>query len=300
MARRTVTVWLSGGLGNQLFQYATARRLALTSGAALVLDHASGFASDWYQAKFSLHAFAVAGRLVQRPAYATRIGRAKRRLARAINDRLPLGLRSYVHESAVSTPRDLLELRPHRDVYLEGGWMYETYFADIREQLLEELDVPGPHDAMNLEVAARIRDTTSAAVHIRRLRGQPNLSSSAPLPDDPSRHVSIDYYRRAIEHLVTRAGVDHLFVFADYPAWAREHLRPPVPMTIVDHNGIDRDYEDFWLMRQCKHFVLANSTFGWWAAWLGREPTKQVVVSAHYVTPERGLVSVPSRWTQLE
>jgi Glycosyl transferase family 11 len=299
MTRPTVTVRLSGGLGNQLFQYAAARRLAIASNAELVLDDASGFEGDWYQAKFSLHAFAVAGRRVDRPAYRGRAGRLRRRAAIAVSERMPVWWRRYIRELDLEAPRELLELKLDHDVYLEGGWMYDIYFADIREQLLVELDVPGPHDDVNRAMASRIQGTNSGAIHIRRLRGRPNVASSTPLPDDPTHHLSTDYYREAIRRLVEDHGVEHFFAFADYPEWAKEHLEAPVPITVVDHNGMDRDYEDFWLMKQCNHFVLANSTFGWWAAWLGQHPEKRVMVADAYVTPTRGLVWVPNQWERL-
>jgi hypothetical protein len=297
--KRTVTVWLSGGLGNQLYQYAAARRLALRNQADLVLDARSGFAGDPYRARFVLDRFSVAGAPSAQAPYASRTGRVRRRIRAATHRWLPLALRSYVAEADLRVPADLLHLRLWRDVYLDGSWMDEVYFRDIRSDLLQELDVRGPHGALNDELAARIQDTMSVAVHVRRLRGRPNTGPSEPLPDDPDRHLSRDYYHVAVKRLIEMAGVDHSFVFADYPAWAEEHLRLPIATTFVTHNGNDRDYEDFWLMRQCKHFVIANSTFSWWAAWLGQTSNKQVVVPAGYVDPMRGLHSVPDHWIRI-
>jgi hypothetical protein len=88
----------------------------------------------------------------------------------------------------------------------------------------------------------------------------------------------------------------HFFVFADYPEWAKENIRAPYPLEFVTHNGPDRDYEDFWLMCQCRHFVVANSTFSWWPAWLASNPDKVVVAPRASIGPDEVLKSAPDAW----
>ena len=83
-------------------------------------------------------------------------------------------------------------------------------------------------------------------------------------------------------------------MFSDFPQWARENITGDIPITYITHNGPDKDYEDLWLMRQCRHFVIANSTFSWWAAWLGENPQK--IVTAPQAAIGRMLKSVPSSW----
>lgn len=296
---RTVTVGLSGGLGNQLFQYATARALALRNAAQLRLDTESGYVRDWYQARFVLDKFEILPALPRVSPYASTLGAARRRAVRALNGRVPMSLRSHIFEPDVRDPTDLLRLRLRRDVYLEGYWADERYFRDIRALLLREFNVHGPLGAVNDRLAACIRGSRSVAVHVLRLRGQPNRDTSVPLVGRDDQQVPVEYYHRAVARLASARDVDRVFVFADYPDWARENLSFSLPTTFVGENGMGRDYCDFWLMRQCNHFVIANSTFSWWAAWLGECEEKAVVVPAQYLDRRRGLASAPANWWRM-
>jgi hypothetical protein len=298
--RVTVTAGLSGGLGNQLFQYAAARRLAHVNGASLLLDDRSGFECDPYHARYALDAFRIVGqRLGGRAPYRSRIGRIKRRVDTAWQQALPVRRRRYLREDQLHTPRELLELELAHRVYLDGGWQREEYFADIRDILRREFDLAHERDPRSNELARRMEECESVGLHIRRLRGRPNLPTSRPLPDDPKLHVSSSYYERATRYLIEKAGADHFFVFADYPEVVSEVLGDRLPFTVVAHNGMEKDYEDLWLMRQCKHFVIANSSFGWWAAWLGDHAHKRVVAPESHARRDHGLVSLPVAWVQL-
>ena len=73
----------------------------------------------------------------------------------------------------------------------------------------------------------------------------------------------------------------HYFLFSDKPDATRNRI--PLPeerMTLVHHNqGDEKAYADLWLMSQCQHFIIANSTFRWWGAWLSGYSGKTVIVT---------------------
>ena len=296
--RGRVTVQIAGGLGNQLFQYATARRLALQSGVPLELDHLSGFARDFYRRRYLLDRFAIRGeKIAPRAAYVSHRGRLRRALrARWSRDR-ELADRGYIREEDSRFVPGLLDLRVTRPVYLEGYWQYERYFRDIRDTLCEELAIHTAHDPDNLEYARKIASVEAVCLHVRRLHGVPDTKDAKPIADATwKHHIEPSYFQHAVERLAQRVANPHFFVFADYPDWAREHIRAPFPLEFVTHNGSDRDYEDFWLMGPCRHFIVANSTFSWWAAWLARDPDKVVIAPKASVGPDEVLKSTPEDW----
>jgi hypothetical protein len=130
---------------------------------------------------------------------------------------------------------------------------------------------------------------------VRRLHGVPNTADARPLATATHwEHVEVDYIPRAIDTIAQRVTRPHFFVFADYPDWAREHVHTSHPIEFVTHNGADRDYEDFRLMARCRHFIIANSTFSWWAAWLGTYPEKIVIAPKQAIGEALG--SVPGSW----
>ena len=297
--RGQVVVQIGGGLGNQLFQYAMGRRLALVNRVPLVLDAVSGFPRDFYKRRFVLDRFNIQCEYLDPgKSYVTRVGRLRRRWHRWLNHGRPLTRRGYVQErDAKVFEAGLLTLPVTRRIYFDGFWQHEEYFRDVAGQIHQDLQLRVAHDPVNGELGRRIGSVEAVCVHVRRLHGVPNTTQAAPRAESDHLHVAPDYYQRALDYVLQRVRQPRVFVFADYPDWARENLRAPVPLEFVTHNGPDKDYEDFWLMTQCRHFVIANSTFSWWAAWLGEHAGKVVV--APRAALGKLLQSIPPEWVAL-
>ena len=112
----------------------------------------------------------------------------------------------------------------------------------------------------------------------------------------------MDYYRDAMNLVAERCIRPNYFVFSDDPDWARAHLRDNVhPTTFVTHNDTGMAHEDLMLMRQCRHNIIANSTFSWWGAWLNDNPQKIVVSPRRWFKNSRGQENdlLPSEWIRL-
>ena len=93
----------------------------------------------------------------------------------------------------------------------------------------------------------------------------------------------------------------HFFFFSDDPTWVAAHLRLDGPSTYVGHNDASRNYEDLRLMSLCRHNIIANSSFSWWAAWLNANPDKIVTAPIQWVaTPGINTADViPASWIRL-
>lgn len=134
-------------------------------------------------------------------------------------------------------------------------------------------------DRRNIDMAARIAETPSVALHVRR--GDYLTVGAHGLCDQA-------YYTAALAKILEH--LDHtptVFVFSDDPDWARANLPLPCPKVVIDFNGPDRDYEDMRLMSLCRHNIIANSSFSWWAAWLNASATKQVAGPACWFSNPR-------------
>lgn len=262
---------LFGGLGNQLFIYAAARRLALVNNAELVLDDISGFTYDReYQRHYQLDHFNIPCRKATAVERFVPFSRLRRALKRKWNQRLPFEQRAYVVQEGIDYDPCLLNFKPQGTVYLEGYWQSENYFKDVEATIRQDLQIKPPTDAANLAMAEHLRSGTAVAVHVRFF----NEPHAAAINNAPG-----DYYTRAVEAMERLAPAAHYFIFSDQPEAARARIPlPDARVTLVAHNrGDENAYADLWLMTQCQHFIIANSTFSWWGAWLAGRAGKQVI-----------------------
>lgn len=287
-----------GGLGNQLFCYAAARRLALVNNAEqLVLDDVSGFLYDHvYQRHYQLDHFNIPCRKATAAERLEPLHRVRRYLKRRWNQRLLFAQRAYLVQEGIDFDPRLLQVKPHGTVYLEGYWQSEDYFKDVEAAIRQDLQIKPPTDATNQAMAAQIRGCIAVAVHVRFFdEAQAQGCNNAPG----------DYYSRAVEKMDSLAPGAHYFVFSDQPDAARARI--PLPderVTLVSHNRGDKHaYADMWLMTQCRHFIIANSTFSWWGAWLAELAGKQVIApNPRGMTSNSSWRSVgllPHQWIQL-
>lgn len=285
-----------GGIGNQLFIYAAARRLALVNNAQLVLDDVSGFVRDYvYQRHYQLDHFNIPCRKAAAAERLEPFSGLRRYLKRRRNARLPFDQRSYIQQAGRDFDPRLLQLKPRGDLYLEGYWQSENYFEDVKATIRQDLQIQPPTDAVNQAMANRIRCHTAVAVHMRFF-DEPQASGV--------NNALRDYYHRAIAEMERRVDNAHYYLFSDRP----EAARGCIPLqderiTLVLHNQGDKNaYADLWLMTQCQHFIIANSTFSWWGAWLAAHADTQVIAPG--IEGEMGRSwgfegLLPERWIKL-
>ena len=266
-----------GGLGNQLFIYATARAMALRTGAELTLDTRTGFKNDPYERTFALRHFNIRykeANVIER--FDFPLGQGIRHLIRRANQWLPFHRRSYLterkEENRFFTP-ELLSYRPASVTWTEGYWQSPRYFEDIRELLIQELTVQSQLSPETLRVARQIQSANSVCVHLRLSR---NVINGREITSN--KQLDWQHYIRCMDFLAQKTENPRFFCFSDNPDAAALVRSLPYDTILVAHNkGDNRAYEDFYLMSQCRHFILSNSTFGWWPAWLCQYPDSLVV-----------------------
>lgn len=260
----TCTVRISGGLGNQLFQYAAGRALSVRTGAALVLD--TSFYTKRRHRSLELTEFPISGTVQShRPTsrFMNFFGRLLGRSA-AVSQQ-------YTEKQFHYDPQ-FTQLKP--PILLEGYFQSWRYFESCTDLIRRELMVPVPQDSQYLEMGALLRDRQAISLHVRR----GDYVSSAKAREIYAT-CSMDYYRRAMEMI---PGREPVIVFSDDPDWARDHL-PKVRSLIFSPGGAAGSaLGDLWLMTQAWHHIIANSTFSWWGAWLSDE--------------SRGLTIAPDQW----
>ncbi|MDA2909707.1 alpha-1,2-fucosyltransferase [Nitrospiraceae bacterium AH_259_D15_M11_P09] len=288
-----VIVRLIGGLGNQLFQYATARRVAHINNAVLKLD-ISAFESYKLHA-YSLKYFNIREELAcpEEVAHFKGVG-LPGRIFRLAQSRLPYYRRSWVVERQMNFDPNILKLSGN--VYLDGYWQCEKYFKDIEPSVRQELTVKPSLDERSEAIAEKICRTQSVSLHIRRR----DYASDANTKEVHGT-CSLEYYYTAIGRL-EKAGIEpEVFIFSDDSLWARTNLKLKYPATFVTHNGAEKNYEDLRLMSLCSHHIIANSSFSWWGAWLCTNPRKIVFSPLKWFNKSERDTSdlIPDEWAKI-
>lgn len=175
---------------------------------------------------------------------------------------------------------------PRRHTYFKGYFQTEQYFLHCREQLCREFRLKTPLTPENARILEDIRSCCSISLHIRRTDYLSNPYLSPP---------PLEYYLRSMAEMEGRlraAGAPQeslrYFIFSDDIEWARQNLRPALPHVHVDINDGGTGYFDLELMRNCRHHIIANSTFSWWAAWLNEHAEKIVIAPRIWFNREEG------------
>ena len=296
MSKPKLIVRLIGGLGNQMFGYAAARRLALANDAELVIDPWSGFARDvFYQRQYALAPYKVAARLAKPGEMLWPFERGRRELLKWREARKPFDKRRYILQQGVDFEGRLLARRLEAaTTFIEGVWPSEGYFADESSHIRSELALRYAPVGRDAELGQQMQEHNSVAVHVRFFK---------PDMEDTTSNIGLGYYRGAIAEIQDRVGPAHFYVFSDRPAEAAQMLMlAPGTATLVDHNsGEVAAPWDLWLMSHCRHAIIANSTFSWWGAWLGdaRSEGRIVIAPDPALYPAMGWSSqrlVPDRW----
>ncbi len=295
---RKVIARVKGGLGNQLFCYAAARRLALVNNAELVIDDMTGFVRDrQYRRKYLLDHFRIPGRKATPAEKLEPFERARRAVLKWLNRNRPFHNKRYLEQEGLNFDPRLLDYKVQDTVYLDGLWQSEWYFKDVEAVVRKDLEIIPPEDEINQRIAVQIQQLNAVAVHVRWFD---------PPCDASSYNVAQNYYQKALGFMDQKVGQPQYFVFSDDPRAARECLALPEDRaTFVDHNHrAENDYADLWLMTQCSHFIIANSTFSWWGAWL-REANDKIIISPKITILEGQITAwnfpglIPSDWLQV-
>ena len=288
-----IIVQLSGGLGNQMFQYALYLALG-AEGREVRIDETTEYGEherlrhpelrEDFGAQLPSYRVATRKEIVAlTDSYMDFLSRVRRKLT-GRRTKLYAERKPYVFDPAV------LGLT---EAYLTGCWQSERYFADVRQEVRQAFSMDGvrltgrrrEYERMILAAEDALR-TVSVSMHIRR-------GDYLNRQDIYGGICTEDYYRRAMakmEEILRRRGErPQYFVFTNDPDWAEEHFAGSDAVVVrgegkPDGSGI----EDMKLMSLCRHHIIANSSFAWWGSWLSREEGRLVMAPPRFINTSDG------------
>lgn len=287
-----VIVRLIGGLGNQLFQYAYALSL-VKKGYDVKLD-ISAFDTYTLHGGYSLNHYnkRVNNASPEEVTAMTHIGFGKK-LMRQLQ-----GKKSRPVAKEVNSAFDEKMLSPEDNHYLVGYFQSEKYFQQIRGELLDSLVLQEPLSSYTKNTLDRInKSEVSVSVHVRR--GDYVTNAEALKTHGV---CSLDYYQQAV--MLINAKFDNVsyYIFSDDIDWVKDNLVIDNAF-YVDSEEERFSGEDMFLMSQCNHNIIANSSFSWWGAWLNTHIDKLIVAPKNWYADEKkqylSEMMIPRDWIQV-
>lgn len=270
---KMIIVQITGGMGNQMFQYATGKALSLYHNVELKLD-LEGYKREVLpelevSRKFELPAFKnfsykeASKNEIEYFISANWVTKNLQRL------KPPHKRKVYIEKQY---PFDTNFFSANKSIYIKGYRQSEKYFLSYKDEIRNTYQLKAELIEEVVHFGQQLRNENSIAIHIRRgdyLR--------LPIISDWHGVLGIDYYSAALEIITTEIPDAKLYYYSDDPEWVQQELMPLYPGTIVSNIISKNHYHDFYLIQCCKHQVVANSSFSWWAAWLNPNPNKIVI-----------------------
>jgi len=279
---------IQGGLGNQLFQYALGRNLTIKNNVELKLDRTDYDKKDRYR-EYGLDNFNINSRI----ASVEEINRFYNDWEKIKNKFTTPYKRSVVVNLGYEFNKNILKLTDN--VYLYGYWPSEKYFIEIRDILKNEFTLKKDLSKDSQNLTKELTEKNSISIHIRRADYLKNEKFSKIFTV-----LDLDYYRQSIKLIATKINNPIFYIFSDDIEWAKSNLVIPYPVFFSSTPNIP-DYEELIIMSKCKHNIIANSSFSWWAAWLNDNPKKTIIAPKQWLKdPEINTKDlIPSSWIRI-
>lgn len=260
-----IIINLTGGLGNQMFQYAFGRYLSYKNKTELKYHFTNALFNT--QRSFALDVFNIQAKEATRKDlknFGIIENKYINRVLYLLDERYKIQFNKHIVTQ--HTPYIYEEyLRNTTDYkYIQGFFTDERYFKEIEEMLKKEFAPIRPLDTRNCAIKVVMKKENSVSVHVRRGDYVTNKANAKLIG-----FIGLDYYINAISEIKEKVESPVFYIFSDDIEWCKAKLSPLAKnMKFINHNNGKDSYKDLLLMSACKHSIIANSTFSWWAGWL--------------------------------
>lgn len=263
---------LFGGLGNQMFQYSFGKYLSLKNNIQLLLDNSFYVKQkNVTKRKYDLDIFYITSNRIA-------TNKEKNHILRIYSNKIiSLILEKMGKKNKYLLKEDSFEFNEiyknwnKKNIYMIGYFQSEKYFKEIENIIKNEFKIKNELLSEKIKkITKELNEIESVSIHVRRGDYVSNLSTNkyhGVLP--------IGYYKKAIDIINKKINNPTFYLFSDDIEWCKNNLKDlSNNMVFVEKQ---KDYEDLELMKNCKHNIIANSSFSWWGAWLNENPKKIVI-----------------------
>ena len=270
-----IVIRFMGGLGNQMFQYALYEKIKKMN-KKVMGDIYDSYKQDKLR-KFDLYIFENINLVEADRDIRNQYSQQAKKLFNRILGKCFPTMKKIYFEKTLNYDEHIWKLK---DTYLQGYWQSERYFADIRQELLEKFTFPNINDEVNLDYIKQIKQSVSVSIHVRRGDYLSEVNKKIY-----GNICTLEYYQKSIDYFENKYDDVKFFVFSNDIQWTKAHLKMR-DVVYVEGNSEENGYKDMYLMTQCKHNIIANSSFSWWGAWLNQNEKKEVIAPNKWINTE--------------
>ena len=290
-----ISICLKGGMGNQMFQYAFGLKLAHELNTELKLDLSSLLdrsKGDFVYRDYDLPVFDVENKFLVSPSFLKTFYKIRSStLSKILRNQIKKN-KNYIREDQFHFQPELLE-KPINETIYEGWFQSPKYFEGIEDKVREHFKFRNKILPESQSLYHEIKSTNSICLNVRR---------TDFLKVDNLNTTSKEYFLESAQEMASRVDNSNFFIFSDDVSWCRENIKLDFPSKIVDYNHKGFKFSNYMqLMSACKHFIIPNSSFAWWAVWLNQDPTKIVIAPKNWFNDSSIDTSdlVPAEWIRM-
>lgn len=283
----SIKIKLTGGLGNQMFQFANGYTIAKKKNAKLYLD------LSWFNRRilhngFELdHVFNVYSKVIF---LKKNFSLKKLNLSNFLNE---LNFTYYKYNEPHYHYSAKINQIPNH-CFLKGYWQSELYFKEYTDDIKKIFCFKNIEDQENILIKNKIINNNSVSVHIRR--------GDFLLERNKIHQINLKkYYSESIKKILEFNNNPFFFIFSDDPIWVSKNFIINSKHIFVKNNKGNNSYLDMKLMSLCKTNIISNSTFSWWAAWLNINENKKIYAPKNWFNDKSISTDdlIPSTWIRI-
>ncbi|MEL6718065.1 MAG: alpha-1,2-fucosyltransferase [Bacteroidota bacterium] len=291
-----IVVRLKGGMGNQMFQYAFGKRMASVLNTELRLDLSALLdrsKEGIVFRDFDLDIFDLEPKFLTSPKLLRTLYKSKSSAVAKQMKRRSISGKQYIEEAHFHVMEELIQ-NPINNALYNGWWQSERYFEEVKDILRKEFAFKDAILPISENLFNQIKNTNAVCLNVRR---------TDFLTNDTLNATNLAYFQNASQYMIQNLENPHFYVFSDDLMWCEKNIEiEGYPVIYVQHDMKGRKFGNYLqLMKNCKHFIIPNSSFAWWATWLNENPDKIVIAPKMWFTdPQYDTADlVPSNWVRM-
>ncbi|NCD01143.1 alpha-1,2-fucosyltransferase [bacterium] len=300
-----IIIKLQGGLGNQMFQYATGLALSIKYKVDLIIDKSFYTENNkCTERHYQLNVFNIEEKFINNRIIKETHGIIYSKLKKIINK---LDFKKNIFLKIIkiilikitkiiskeTKEKNFNKINKKKYIHLSGYFQNEKYFLNIKKEIQKNFEIKKELlSDTYYDWLKKIKNNNSTSIHVRRgdyISNKKNLKKLG--------FIGIDYYKKAINLILQKQKNQTFFIFSDDINWCKNNFNF-IKNNIYYIEGL-KNYEDLNLMKNCKHNIIANSSFSWWGGWLNKNEKKIVISPKKWFNQQKKIKRQSKNWIKI-